>query len=228
MQSGFLAVAAVAVLTTGFAFAQPAPMPPPAGHPMPLGELHGGQLIGGTPPTGPTSGTPMPGGPMAGHHGQMMQMGGMAAGPLPTLPGQDAFAAVQEIVRILEADPNTDWSKVNLDRLREHLIDMNEVTLHADVAVQPVDGGIEAAVTGTGRTLEAIQRMVPDQAQELNGQNGWQARTDARPDGVTLIVTSSDPKQVAIIRGLGFIGVMASGTHHQMHHLMMAKGAFAH
>ena len=52
---------------------------------------------------------------------------------MPTQPGQDAFGAIQEIVRILEADPATDWSKVDLEALREHLIDMNEVTLHAAV-----------------------------------------------------------------------------------------------
>ena len=36
----------------------------------------------------------------------------------PTMPGQDTFGAIQEIVRILEADPKTDWSKVNLEALR--------------------------------------------------------------------------------------------------------------
>jgi hypothetical protein len=37
----------------------------------------------------------------------------------PLLPGQDAFGTIQEIVRILERDPTTDWSKVNIafDRL---------------------------------------------------------------------------------------------------------------
>ena len=35
---------------------------------------------------------------------------------IPTMPGQDAFGAIQEIVRILEADPRTDWSKINLAR----------------------------------------------------------------------------------------------------------------
>ena len=29
----------------------------------------------------------------------------------PSQPGQGAFGAVQEVVRILEADPNTDWSR---------------------------------------------------------------------------------------------------------------------
>ena len=68
------------------------------------------------------------------------------AGSLPTLPGQDAFGAVQEIVRILEEDPDTDWSTVDLDALREHLIDMNEITLHADVRVTRIAGGISATV----------------------------------------------------------------------------------
>ena len=74
-------------------------------------------------------------------HGNMPMQGAMpmhmhsmpgAIGSLPTQPGQGAFGAVQEIVGMLEADPTTDWSKVNLDALREHLIDMNEVALHAD------------------------------------------------------------------------------------------------
>ena len=37
-----------------------------------------------------------------------------AATTLPTLAGQDAYAAVAEVVRILEADSTTDWSRVTL------------------------------------------------------------------------------------------------------------------
>ena len=44
----------------------------------------------------------------------------------PPMPGQDAFGAIQEIVQILDADPKTDWSKVDLEALRQHLIDMDE------------------------------------------------------------------------------------------------------
>src|SRR5579864_2784919 len=159
---------------------------------------------------------------MAGMHGQQQ------ASATPTLPGQDAFGAVQEIVRMLEADPSTDWSKVNLEALRQHLIDMNEVTLKADVAAKQVEGGLDIAVTGTGRTLAAIQRMVPDHAQMINGLNGWAAKTETLSNGVRLTVTAADPKEVAHIRGLGFIGILVSGSHHQMHHLAMAKGEFAH
>jgi hypothetical protein len=159
---------------------------------------------------------------MARMHGQSMQAG------MPTLPGQDAFSAVQEIVRVLEADPKTDWSKVDLEALRQHLIDMNDVTLKAEVATKAVDGGLEMAVTGSGRTLAAIQRMVPAHAAEMDGRNGWSAKTAVLNNGVLLTVTAGDSKEVAHIRGLGFIGILVSGSHHQPHHLAMAKGEPIH
>ena len=58
--------------------------------------------------------------------------------------------------------------------------------------------------------------------------NGWSAKTEALPKGVRLTVTSSDPKEVVHIRGLGFIGLLVSGSHHQPHHLAMAKGEMTH
>jgi len=42
-------------------------------------------------------------------------------GVVPTMPGQDAFGAIQEIVGILDADPRSDWGKINLATLREHV-----------------------------------------------------------------------------------------------------------
>ena len=59
---------------------------------------------------------PLKGHPMKPEHMQEMPMGDHAGrhGALatPTMPGQDTFGAVQEIVRILDANPKTDWSKV--------------------------------------------------------------------------------------------------------------------
>jgi hypothetical protein len=160
----------------------------------------------------------------------MIRMQGQADANIPTMPGQDAFGAIQEILHILEADPNTDWSKVNLEALRQHLIDMNEVTLKADAMTKPIDNGIEVTVTGKGRTVEAIQRMVPAHVQEIEQThlNGWSAKTEPLPNGVVLTVTSDDPKQVNHLRGLGFMGVMASGSHHQAHHLAIARGEVIH
>jgi hypothetical protein len=163
-----------------------------------------------------------PGHPVGAHPGMQ------AGAAMPTLPGQDAFGAIQEIVRILEADPKTDWSKVDFEGLRQHLIDMNEVTLKAEAGATPIDGGLAVAVTGSGRTLPAIQRMIPAHAATINGRTGWSAKTAVLPNGILFTVIASDPKEVQHIRGLGFIGLLASGTHHQPHHLAMAKGEFSH
>jgi hypothetical protein len=164
------------------------------------------------------------------HYGKMPmgnRAGMHAVSTTPTLIGQDAFGAIQEIVQILDADPNTDWSKVDLEVLRQHLIDMNEVTLKADADSKQIDGGLEIAVTGSERTLIAIQRMVPAWAQTMNGHQGWSTKAAPLPNGELLTVTAADPKEVQHIRGLGFIGLLVSGSMHQPHHLAIAKGEFA-
>jgi hypothetical protein len=171
----------------------------------------------------------MQGGQHGGMHGQSGHgdMAGHHAGVMPASPGQDAFGAIQEIVQILESDPTTDWSKVNIGVLREHLIDMNDVTLRAVASERMTDTGIEIAVTGEGRTRDAIKRMVPAHAREL-AAHGWNATTAERPDGVTLTVAASEKMSLVKLKALGFIGIMAQGGHHQPHHLMMAKGGFNH
>ena len=146
---------------------------------------------------------------------------------LPTTPGQEVFGTIQEIVRILEADPTTDWSKVNIAALREHLIDMDEVTMRAAANEQALANGVTITVTGEGRTLDAIRRMVPAHTHELAAL-GWQAKTEDLANGVELIVTTDNPRQVTKLKALGFMGIMVQGAHHQIHHLMMAKGEFAH
>jgi hypothetical protein len=182
----------------------------------------------------PGSGMPGPGsrmmGMMHGQPGMDRQMGGHGMmGQVhstvgePTSAGQGAFESIQEIVRILEADPSTDWSKVSIGTLRQHLIDMDEVTLRATADERAVDSGLEISVTGEGRTLEAIKRMIPAHATELGGL-GWSAKTEDLPNGVKLVVTSTDPKQIVRLRALGFMGIMVEGGHHQPHHLAMAKG----
>ena len=176
---------------------------------------------------------PAPPPPM--HGAQMHKSHGAAAGPshvsaaagAPGLPGQDAFGAIAEVVRILDADPSTDWSKVDLERLRQHLIDMNEVVLRATVKQTPVPDGLSMEITGTGRTEQAILAMVIPHAAELDRMPSFTARTEPIGGGVRLTVTAkapSDDKAVARVRGLGFIGLLTAGAHHAPHHLAMAKG----
>ena len=232
-----VAVAAI-VATTAYAYAQ---LAPGAQGPM---AMHG-QMMHGQPMQegsgdmarmhaqmmqGQGSGA-MHGGMGQSMHGGMQGMGmhGQQAGGagMPTSPGQDAFGAIQEIVQILEADPNTDWSKVNIEALRQHLIDMNEVTLHAAATEHVLDNGIAIDVTGEGRTLAAIKRMVPAHVQELR-EIGWNAKTEDLANGVKLTVIASETQPLTKLKALGFMGIMVQGGHHQLHHLMMARGTFAH
>lgn len=157
-----------------------------------------------------------------GGHGGMHGQQSAATG---TPPGQDAFGTIQEIVQILQSDPKTDWSKVNIDALRQHLIDMNEVTLHAAAAQRMIDNGIEITVTGEGRTLEAIKRMVPAHVNELH-EIGWSAKSEDLPNGVRLTVLASEAQPLTKLKALGFMGIMVQGGHHQPHHLMIAMGQF--
>ena len=200
--------------------------------------LAGGLVTGGAlaqSPTPPTdSAPPASMGPgMMPHHS--MSPGPMPHGPMaspaaicePTLPGQDALGAISEVVRILDADPQTDWSQVDLERLRQHLIDMNEVVLRAEVRTSAVPGGLVMDATGAGRTEAAIRAMVIPHATELDQMPGLAAKTEPIPGGMRLTVTArnaEDAKAVARVRGLGFIGLLTLGAHHQSHHLAMARG----
>ena len=162
------------------------------------------------------------------HDGSHAHMhGAVAAAPAvqPTQPGQAAFAAIQEVVAILEADPATDWSKVDIEALRQHLIDMDAVTLHAAVASEPVEGGMRFAVGGEGPVRESIRRMVTAHAAAMSG--AWRFTAAETPGGATLTVLVPEADR-AKLRGLGFLGIMTRGMHHQAHHLMLARGGDPH
>ena len=167
-----------------------------------------------------------------GHHtggshampGDSMSHGSSAASE----PGQAAFAAIQEVVGILDADPNTDWSKVDIDALRRHLVDMNNVTLYAKAEAIPVENGMRFEVTGHGEVRASIQRMVAAHAITMNGRGGWTYRAEARPEGAAMTVIVANPTELPKLRGLGFFGVMALGMHHPVHHLMIATGQGPH
>jgi hypothetical protein len=160
-----------------------------------------------------------------------MQHGSATTGA-PTMPGRDAFGAIAEVIQMLDADASTDWSKIDLERLRQHLIDMNEVVLRSQVKQTPVPGGLVMDVTGPGRTEQAIRAMLVPHAAELDRMPAFAANTELIPGGVRLTVTAKAPddaKTVARLRGLGFIGLLTAGAHHGPHHLAMARGeAFAH
>jgi alpha-acetolactate decarboxylase len=140
--------------------------------------------------------------------------------------GQSAFAAIQEITAALMADPATDWSKVDIEALRPHLIDMDNVTLRADVVREDIDGGARFTVTSTDPIVQAsIRAMVMAHVATMNGVEGWDMRAEEVGGGAVMTVNGTD---IARIRGLGFIGLMTVGMHHQAHHLALASGRDPH
>lgn len=140
--------------------------------------------------------------------------------------GQSAFAAIQEVVARLVADPDTDWRRVDIEALRQHLIDMNNVTLRAGVEARPVEGGARFEATSTERSVRhSIRAMVPAHAATMDGVEGWSLQAEQIPGGAALTVTGADPER---IRALGFIGVMTVGMHHQAHHFALASGQSQH
>lgn len=142
-------------------------------------------------------------------------------------PGQGAFAAIAEIVAKLKADPKTDWSRVNIDALREHLRDMDIVTIDSHATADPVAGGIRFAVTGAPDVIPSIRRMVTAHAGVMNGVDGWTYEAEETENGANLTIFAPE-KDLLEIRALGFYGLLAGGMHHQPHHWMMATGTNPH
>jgi hypothetical protein len=155
-----------------------------------------------------------------------------AAGGATTLPregGQAEFAAVGEIANMLEADPKTDWSKVDIDALRGHLIDMDNVMMLARVVTTPVPGGARFDILGdTPAVRRSIQHMVASHTAMTEGENGRHEVSAPTAEGATMTVTANGDRDAAEIRALGFFGLLTGGAHHQLHHLMMAKGEMRH
>lgn len=147
-----------------------------------------------------------------------------------TEAGNDAFGTIQEVIRALEADPHTDWTKVNLEVLREHLVDMNNMTLRVNVLTQqPIANGVEIIVAPESAQVAAsLDRVFAAHPPQLEAETGWKMSTQKRQRDYRIVVTTTKPDEVAKIRGLGYIGILATGAHHQAHHWAMARGINPH
>jgi hypothetical protein len=194
-------------------------------------------MMGGTAPMPAPPTEPAPAAAQHEHMAGMTHDAGMrpataatapAPGAMPTRAGQEAFATIAEITRLLDADPRTEWSKVNLEALRQHLIDMDDVTLRATVRSTDVPGGAAFTVTGTGRVRDAIRRMTAAHGATMSAGQGLTWETVVTADGARVTVRSldrTDARATARIRALGFIGLLTLGDHHTRHHLGIADGS---
>ena len=147
---------------------------------------------------------------------------------MPVLePGQSAFAAIAEIVAKLESNPNTNWNVIDIKGLREHLRDMNKVIIDAVTVAKEIDGGMQFTVTGGVDVKSSIRRMTLAHATFMNNVNGWEYKAK-KIDGGAVVTVLVPPQDQTKIKALGFFGMIASSSHHQLHHWKMALGQNAH
>lgn len=156
------------------------------------------------------------------HHGSMKA-------PLSEA-GNDAFGTIQEVIKKLNADPNTQWKDVNIEALRGHLVDMHNMTINVDVLSQvPIKDGLKATIEPTTkRANEALQRVFSAHPKMLTMETGWTMQVTKEYENYTLTITTTKKEEIDKIRALGYIGIMAWGDHHQPHHWMMATGKNPH
>ncbi|TYC58996.1 hypothetical protein FMN50_08750 [Rhodobacterales bacterium] len=70
--------------------------------------------------------------------------------------------------------------------------------------------------------------MVMAHAATMNGTGGVDYEAEHTPDSAVLTARSGDPEKVRMLTGLGFVGIMTLGGHHQAHHLAIASGLSPH
>jgi hypothetical protein len=144
-------------------------------------------------------------------------------------PGQAVFGALREVLERLEADPATDWSRVDLDALRDHLVQMDLLFREARVSREVLDDGMRFVVDGSESVLAAAKAMGAMHARALAEElPSWLVRVEPRAGDVVFEVRSSDPAQQAKIRALGFSGLLTFGAHHAPHHWALATGGGMH
>ena len=143
-----------------------------------------------------------------------------------TMPGNEIFGTIQEVVQKLEADPKTDWSKVDLEALRQHLLDMKAFTEEVEViSKKPVSEGVEIEVRPqTKRAVIALKHLFSMHPAMIKMEKGWDLKAIQNGDQWTITCITQESSEVEKIRALGYIGLLTEGAHHQLHHWMIATG----
>ncbi len=143
----------------------------------------------------------------------------------PLQHGQATFAALIEIVALLESDPETDWRNVDIDALREHLLDMNRLMLDTTASKSILaETRIRFEIHGTLAAVPSIHRMTTAHARFISRSRGWSVEPVLNDRGAILTITADHPATVDRLYALGFYGFMSLDSHHQAHHYQMATG----
>jgi hypothetical protein len=116
----------------------------------------------------------------------------------------------------------------SVQALRDHLVDMDNVTLRASVVATRLSNGASFRVSGEGPVVGSIQRMTRSHFAQPDFGKPWTMTVQPTVSGADVTVVSSNASDAAEIAGVGFFGILTMGAHHQPHHLMMARGAMRH
>jgi len=161
----------------------------------------------------------------SGHTPGMNHSDMISTNAQPKEGGQATFAALIEIVSMLELDDKTDWEAIDIDGLREHLLDMNHLILNTE-ATKAILGisQIQFDIRGTTKSIPSIHRMVPAHSRFIEQSRGWKIEPELDDDGAKLTITVQDAATLNRLNALGFYGFMSLDSHHQAHHYQMAIG----
>lgn len=181
----------------------------------------------------------------AKHMKQMSQMGKIdkPVNPITSTPetltssatplkeaGNAIFGTIQEVIKNLESDPNTNWEKVDIEGLRQHLIDMENFTTGVDVVSQEnIEKGAQIVIRAKSEEAhQSLTRALKAHPSMMESETGWTMDVKQNKELFTLIIETNKPEEVVKLRAFGYIGIMAQGDHHQVHHWMMASGSNPH
>lgn len=139
--------------------------------------------------------------------------------------GQAQFAALIEIVSLLEKDKNTDWDSVDIDALRSHLLDMSRLIQDTKATTKIIsDRQINYTVTGNAESIPSIHRMAVAHAHYIEQSRGWAINSEVNNKDAVVQITVENPETLTRLEALGFYGFMSLDSHHQAHHYQIALG----
>jgi hypothetical protein len=143
----------------------------------------------------------------------------------PPTAAPTSLAVLAGLVARLEADPTSDWRRVDLEAVRRHLADLERVTLAAEVRAEELPGGVGLTVTGPDpASVAAIRRLLPERAARLAEARRWKVATVTVAEGLRVEVRSLDPREAGRIRALGLTGLLVVGPLDEAYLLSLARG----
>ena len=144
--------------------------------------------------------------------------------------GNDAFGTIQEAIQALNDKKDLDWSKVKIETLRQHLQDMNNMTLNVEILSQEnVENGARVIVKPHNAEVRAsLERVLAAHPPQMKRETGWTMNIIQEKDFFTIETTTQVISETEKVRALGYIGWMALGNHHQHHHWALINGENPH